>query len=268
MQTFTRILVFVAVAYLAVLVILSALQSRFLYPAPQNVAPPSPDCQEITLETGDGLNLRAFYREAAEGLPTLIYFHGNGGTLSGAQISNAPLVAGGLGVLLVEYRGYGGNPGKPSEQGFYLDGEAGIDWLADQGIAASDLIVIGNSIGGGVAVEMALRHEPAGLILIAPFTSLPDAAAANLWWLPARSLVRDQYANASKIGQLSMPVLIQHGTADNLIPQSQGRALAELAPNAEFQSFVGSGHALSFEPRSGAARREWIMNLRRGQASP
>lgn len=268
MQTLTRILVFIAVAYLAVLVILWALQSRFLYPAPQNVAPLTPEYQEVTLETEDGLNLRAFYREAAGGLPTLIYFHGNGGTLSGAQISNRPLVAGGVGVLLVEYRGYGGNPGEPSEQGFYLDGEAGIDWLSEQGIAASDLIVVGNSIGGGVAVEMAARHQPSGLILIAPFTSLPDAAAANLWWLPARSLVRDQYANADKIAQLTMPVLIQHGTADNLIPQSQGQALAELAPNAEFQSFAGSGHALSFESRSGEARRDWILALPRAHAGP
>ncbi len=268
MHTLTRILVFIAVAYLAVLVILWALQSRFLYPAPQNVAPLTPDYQEVTLETDDGLKLWAFYREAAEGLPTLIYFHGNGGTLSGAQISNRPLVAGGLGVLLVEYRGYGGNPGTPDEQGFYLDGEAGIEWLVEQGIAATDLIVVGNSIGGGVAVEMAVRHEPAGLILIAPFTSLPDAAAANLWWLPARSLVRDQYANADKITQLTIPVLVQHGTADDLIPPSQGQALAELAPNAEFQSFAGSDHALSFEARSGEARRDWIVNLRRVQASP
>ncbi|MEM8726416.1 MAG: alpha/beta hydrolase, partial [Pseudomonadota bacterium] len=92
-------------------------------------------------------------------------------------------------------------------------------------------------------------------------TSLPEAAQDNLWWLPARLLVRDQYRNAEKVGELPMPVLIQHGEADNLVSPAHGRQLAELAPKGEFKAFAGAGHALSFERRSQEARRDWILAL-------
>ncbi len=254
-------MVAIAVAYLAIIILLWALQSRLLYPAPQELAPLTPGYSEVQLQTVDGLSLRAFYRAAAEGQKTVVYFHGNGGSLVGASVSNAALVDRGIGALLVEYRGYGGNPGEPSEEGLYQDGEAAMAWLNEQGIAVSQTVIIGNSIGGGVAAELAIRHEAAGLILVSPFTSLPDAAAANLWWLPARSLVRDQYRNAEKIAGLDMPALIQHGTNDGLIPDSQGRLLASAAPSGEFQSFGGLGHELSFVRSSGEARADWIEAL-------
>ena len=256
-----RFLVTVATAYLASIGLLWGFQSNFLYPAPQEAAPLTPGYEEVALRTSDGLALRAFYHEAEQGLPTIVYFPGNGGTLSGASVSNGALMEAGVGVLLVEYRGYGGNPGEPSEEGFYRDGEAAIAWLKARGIKAQDLIIVANSIGGGVATEMAVRHDPAALILIAPFTSLPDAAQDNLWWMPASLLVRDQYRNADKVSELDMPVLVQHGDADTLIPDQHGERLARRAPNAEFQSFEGSGHALSFERRSQEARRDWILAL-------
>ncbi|QFT76484.1 2-hydroxy-6-oxononadienedioate/2-hydroxy-6-oxononatrienedioate hydrolase [Erythrobacter sp. THAF29] len=257
-----RLLVFVATAYLCVAAILWAFQSSFFYPAPQTAAPLMPGYEEVTLETDDGLNLRAFYHQADPGLPTLVYFHGNGGNLSGAGVSNAALVEAGIGALLVEYRGYGGNPGEPSEEGFYRDGEAAMEWLRAQGFDFDEIIIVANSIGGGVATEMALRHDPAALVLVAPFTSLPDAAQANIWWMPSHLLVEDQYRNAEKIGRIDAPVLIQHGDADDLVPHDHGKRLAELAPQGEFQTFQGSGHALSFERRSQEARRDWILSLR------
>lgn len=259
MATAMRLLVFIATAYLVSAAILWAFQARFIYPAPQMRAPLTPGYEEVTLETSDGLALRAFYREAREGLPTVLYFHGNGGTLAGASVSNGALAEAGIGILLVEYRGYGGNPGIPSEAGFYRDGEAAVEWLEQRGLTPARLAIIGNSIGAGVATEMALRHDPAALVLVAPFTSLPEAAQANLWWMPARLLVRESYDNAAKISRLNMPVLIQHGTADDLVPARFGRVLAERAPQGHFQPFKGSGHDLSFESRSHEARRDWIL---------
>ncbi|MEP3051993.1 MAG: alpha/beta hydrolase [Erythrobacter sp.] len=256
-----RILAGASVAYFAIIVLLWALQSRMLFPAPQQRAPLPVNFEEIVLQTSDDLGLRSFYRPAAAGLPTLVYFHGNASTLSAALISNAPFDEAGFGQLLVEYRGYGGNPGSPGEEGFYLDGEAALGWLADQGIESSETVIIGNSIGSGVASEMALRHDPAALILIAPFTSLPDVAAQNFWWLPVHALVKDKFKTKEKLGELDMPVLIQHGTADNLIPHSHGKRLSEIARNGEFQSFEGSGHGLSFERQSAEARRDWVLML-------
>lgn len=256
-----RGLVFIATVYLVLFVVLWAFQSRFIYPAPQTAAPVTPGFEEVGLNTADGLTLRAFYRPASDGLPTLVYFHGNGGTLAEASISNVAKIQAGIGALLVEYRGYGGNPGQPSETGFYTDGDAAMAWLAAQGIEREETVVIGNSIGSGVATEMAARHDPAALVLVAPFTSLPDAAQSNMWWLPARMLVRDQYRNAQKIADLQMPILIQHGDADRLIPFQHGKTLSEIAAGADFQAFGGSGHSLTFEPQSQRARRDWILGL-------
>ncbi|BDI59902.1 alpha/beta hydrolase [Qipengyuania nanhaisediminis] len=268
-----KLLVAVAVAYLATTVILAIFQSRFIYPAPQVPAPLTPGYEEVRLQTGDGLALRAFYREAQPGLPTLLYFHGNGGTLQGASVSNGASVEAGIGALLVEYRGYGGNPGTPSEAGFYRDGSAALRFLEERGIAPEEIVVMGNSIGAGVAVEIAGVMErsgarPAGLVLVAPFKSLRDAAGDKLWWLPARLLVRESYDNRARIAALEMPVLVQHGDADTLIGDDHGRALAAAAPDGRFQSFAGSGHALSFERRSQEARRDWILALaRQGRVS-
>lgn len=259
MATAMRLLVFVATAYVVTVAILWAFQSRFIYPAPQERAPLTPGYEEVALTTSDGLRLRAFYREARQGLPTVLYFHGNGGTLAGASLSNGALAEAGMGVMLLEYRGYGGNPGAPSETGLYRDAEAAVDWLGERGLTPERLVFVGNSIGAGVAAEMAVRHQPAALILIAPFTSLAEAAQANLWWMPARLLLRERYDNAAKVAGLELPVLIQHGTADSLVPPRFGERLARIAPQGRFQPFAGSGHDLSFETRSHEARRDWIL---------
>ena len=256
-----RALVMVATTYLTLLVILWSFQSHFIYPSPQDVPSLTPGYEEVSLRTSDGLTLRAFYREAEPGMPTTVYFHGNGGTLEMASTSNIGFANAGFGVLLVEYRGYGGNPGQPSEEGFYRDGEAAMDWLVGEGLPLEQVVFVGNSIGSGVATEMAVRHRPAALVLIAPFTSLPEVAGNNLWWMPAHSLVNDQYRNAEKIAELQIPVLIQHGDADALIPHEHGKRLSRIAPDATFQSFAGSGHGLTFEPRSQEARRDWILDL-------
>jgi len=262
-----RILAFVGVAYLVVLTVLFALQTRLIYPAPEASPPLTPGYTEVALETDDGLTLRAFHRVAAEGMPTVLYFHGNGGTLAGASVSNRAFTQAGIGVLLVEYRGYGGNPGEPSEEGFYLDAEAALRWLEGRNITPSDTMVVGNSIGSGVAAFTAQAlvdrgTPPAGLILIAPFTSLPDVASEKFWWLPVRIFLRDTFPNQKRLQQLAqLPVLVQHGTTDNVIGDSHGRALASVSQAAEFQSFNGSGHDLSFEQRSQDARLEWILTL-------
>lgn len=260
-----RLLLLLAAGYIAVGALLFVFQSRSIYPAPQARPELTPGYEEVVLETSDGLALRAFHREAEGDLPTILYLHGNGGTLAGASVSNAAPAQAGFGVLLVEYRGYGGNPGEPSEAGFALDAEAALRWLAARGVKPSRTVVIGNSIGGGVATGAALAmveagEPPAALVLIAPFTSLPDVASEKLWWLPVRLLVSERYHNEARIARLGeVPVLIQHGSADTLIADHHGRKLARASRHATFQGFEGSGHDLSFEPRSQKARAEWLL---------
>lgn len=256
-----RLLAMGALAYLAVLALLFVFQSRFIFPAPQTQSAVPAGFEEVVIDTPDGLALRSFYKEASPGRPTLVYFHGNSGTLTGASAASQPFAEARLGLLLVTYRGYAGHAGEPGEEGFYRDGDGAMAWLKAQGIAPNSTIIRGNSIGSGVATEMALRHKPAALILTAPFTSLPDVAADRLPIFPVRLLMRDRFENAAKLPKLSMPILIQHGTADNVVPFEQGLALSRSNPAAEFQRFEGSGHGLTFERASGEARALWVAGL-------
>lgn len=247
--------------YALVALLAWALQDRLIYPASQQRFAPGPGYREVTLETADGLALRAFARAAEGDEPTLVYFDGNGGTLGGAMVANQAFADAGYGVLLVNYRGYGGNPGAPSEAGFYRDGRAAMKWLADHDVPASDTIIAANSIGGGTAVQMASEYPVRGLMLVAPFTSLPDRAGEIAPWLPVRWLLRDHFDNAAKLPRITMPILIQHGTADTVVPLPHGQELARLNPRVTLELFEGAGHELAFQPDSQAPRLEWAGEL-------
>jgi fermentation-respiration switch protein FrsA (DUF1100 family) len=247
--------------YLTVAMLAWAMQGKLIYPASQERIVPLDGYREVTLTTADGLSLRAFAREAQDGKPTLVYFHGNGGTLMGSMAANAMFAEYGYGLLLVNYRGYGGNPGEPSEEGFYRDGRAAMSWLAEREIDPDQTIIVGNSIGSGTAVQMASEYSPAALVLGAPFTSLVDVASEKARWLPASLLLRDRFDNAGKIGALDMPVLIQHGSQDGLVLPDHGQKLARRAKNATFQLFEGEGHDMMFLPKTQAQRLAWVEGL-------
>lgn len=256
-----RLLATIAIAYAIMVAILWSLQDRFLYPAPDRIIGDIAGFETILLETDDGLQLTARARPARDGLPTIVYFHGNGGTLLGASFATRLLNEAGYGLLLVEYRGYGGNPGSPSEQGFYRDGRAAMAWLASQGIDPAQSVFVGNSIGSGTAVQMAREFNPRALMLTAPFTSVPDAAFEALPFVPTHLLMRDQFDNAGKLADLEMPIFIMHGTDDRVVPHEHGERLAEIAPQATFVSFSGSGHALSFQQHGQEAQLAWLDQL-------
>ncbi len=256
-----RILIAAAMIYLIVAALVYSQQSKFIYPAPQGLVPAQAGYQDVALETGDGLALRAFYKPAAEGLPTAVYFHGNGGTLSGSVAATARLAQEGYGLLLVEYRGYGGNAGDPGEEGFYLDGRAALAFIRERGIAEGDIVLIGNSIGCATALKMATEIAPKALILSAPFSSLTEIAGEKMWWLPVSLLLTDRFDNAANIAKVAAPVLIQHGTADTLIPPHHSEALAAANPAATYQRFDGAGHNLIFLPDTQASQYNWLEAL-------
>lgn len=256
-----RVLALVVVVYIAVLGLLYVFQSRFLYPAPQDIHLPAPGFEAVELQTADGLALDAHWLPPEADQPGVVFFHGNAGSLAGATEETKLLSTQGYGVLLVSYRGYGGNPGDPSEEGFYNDGRAAMAFLKQNGIAPATTIVIGNSIGSGTATQMALEFEPAALILISPFDSLIDVAAETMPIIPVRMLIRDRFDNVAKIGELSMPILIQHGTVDKVVPYAHAVRLADHAPKAELQPFEGEGHDLSFQTRAQIEQSEWLASL-------
>lgn len=253
-----RVLVALLLVYLAALAILFALQSRFIYPAPQTRHDPVQGFAAVTLETTDDLELNAHWRAPEAGRPAVVWFHGNGGSLAGATEETRLLAQHGYGLLLVSYRGYGGNSGHPGEAGFYRDGRAALAFLERQGIATDRIVIIGNSIGSGTAVQMASEHDVAALILVSPFTSLADAAARAMPVFPVRRLLHDRYDNSAKLPAIDAPILVLHGDADAVVPFDQGQALARSNPRAEFRAFEGAGHDLSFQRAAQAAQLEWL----------
>lgn len=199
--------------------------------------------REAALTTADGLSLLSWYLPPADGRPVILYFHGNGGHI-GYRADRLRRFAGdGYGVLMPEYRGYGGNPGAPTETGFFTDGAAAFDFLEEAGIAPRRLVLYGESLGSGVAVQLAALREVAGLILEAPFTSVAEVAQRHYPFVPAAALVRDRFDSRSAIGKVKAPILILHGARDRIVPVRFGRALFEAAPDPkEFWLADGAGH--------------------------
>lgn len=235
---------FVLLAYLTVVAVAYFKQEELIYPAPRGAGEPMPGYREVVYVTSDGLPLTGGYRPAQAGRPTLLFFHGNASSWQGTATILAPLAELGYGVFAASYRGYRTNPGRPSEAGLYRDAWAARDWLAANGVGAADLVLVGNSIGSGPAVELARAIRPRGLALVSPFTSLTDVAAARMRWLPVELLMRDRYDNAAKLPEVVAPVLILHGDGDALVPLSQARELARLSNYATLEVVRGAGHEL------------------------
>ncbi|WP_173980945.1 alpha/beta hydrolase [Magnetospirillum sp. UT-4] len=230
----------VAGGYLLLTGGMAVFQRDFIYhPATEPPPPPAeiglPEMVPVTMITGDGYVITGWYAPAQNPrAATVVLFHGNAGTLAHRARKARAFLDAGFGMFLAEYRGYGGNPGKPSEEGLYADARAVMTWLSNAGIPSAKVVVYGESLGSGVAVQMAAEAERlAALVLEAPFTSLPDLAPPYLLPGSARLLMVDRYDNAAKIGPLEMPLLIIHGEQDGLVPAAMGRALFAAATAAE-----------------------------------
>ena len=242
--------------------VLYANQRSLIFPAPDRAWPRESGYQTIAYQTSDGLTLRGLYRPAAPGKPTILFFHGNGDSLSGSLVSVEAYAAHGYGLLLPEYRGYGGNPGTPDEAGLYADARAARDWLDAQGVAAEAQILIGYSLGSGVVTQLAMERRPAAMILISAYTSLPDVVTYRFAGLVPTSLVKDQLATATKIGRIEAPVLIMHDRDDVSIPVAHSQRLAGLAKGAKLLLFSGYGHQLGFAAEAQQAGLGWLAQNR------
>jgi fermentation-respiration switch protein FrsA (DUF1100 family) len=221
-------------------------QRRLIYfPSPGPVpsaATVLPNGQDVVLETDDGIRLGAWYFPLPGGGPAVLVCNGNGGDRSGRVELAAALNRIGLSVLLFDYRGYGGNPGKPSEDGTAADARAAHAWLAAQP-DVEKIVYFGESLGAAVAVGLAVDTAPAGLILRSPFTSLPDVGAMHYPWLPVRWLLMDRYPSIDRIASVHVPVMVVAGDRDDIVPESLSRRLFDAADEPKRYVMVpGAGH--------------------------
>jgi fermentation-respiration switch protein FrsA (DUF1100 family) len=257
-------------AYLLVVVAACAAQRSLLYfPDPRALSPDpaGPPIQVVRLRTTDGQTLVAWYLPPAQGKPVILHFGGNGDSLAGQSERWREIGDEGVGFFAPAYRGYSGSTGHPTEAGLHRDAEAAYAWLAAR-YAPSDLVIMGHSLGTGVAVRLAADHPARALVLESPFTSAVDVGAAELPWLPVRLLMWDRYQSRDWIGKVHMPLLIVHGDRDDVIPFHFGRELYDLAnqPRA-FVRIAGGGH--NDLPQYGLYKVVWrFLGLGRGAAAP
>jgi len=186
--------------------------------------------REVTLSTEDGLSLLSWYLPGHPGRPVIAYFHGNGGHIGYRVERVLRFAREGYGVLMSEYRGYGGNPGTPTEDGFYADARAALAFLEREAVPSNQLVLYGESLGSGVAVQLAAQHQVAALILEAPPTSVAEVAQCHFPFVPAARLVTDRFDSLSRIAKVKAPLLILHGERDRIVPIRFGRALFNAAP--------------------------------------
>ena len=178
---------------------------------------------------------------STEDAPVLVFLHGNRGALARVAAKTAVWRAP-IGIFAATYRGYEGNPGHPSEAGLYADGRAVLDWLAETGVPAKRILLYGESLGTGVATQLATEQPVRAVILEAPFTSITDIAAARYPWIPCRWLLRDRFDSLSKVGRIKAPMLILHGGADRTVPVEHARKLALAAPKARLVIVRDANH--------------------------
>jgi len=221
-------------AYLAVLTLLYLFQRHLLY-FPDRSPPllgrlAALGVREVRLTTADGLSLLSWYLPPHEGRPTVAYFHGNGGHVGYRADRLRRFAAEGYGVAMLEYRGYGGNPGRPGEAGLYADARAALEFIGRQGIAGRRIVLYGESLGTAVAVRMATENAVGALVLESPFTSIAAVAQHHYPYVPVRPLIWDRFDVRSRIGQVGVPILMLQGGDDRVVPARFGRALFDAAP--------------------------------------
>ena len=251
--------------YLVAVASLWAFQRALIY-SPDRVeyVPPShyemlEGVEEISLRTADGVELTAWYAPAPAGRPTVVMFPGKSGSLRSQRYRVKLFKDARMGVFLLAYRGFSGNEGEPSEEGFYADARAALDWLETGGVPERSIAIYGVSLGTGVATEMAAEREIGALVLEAPYTSVVDVADARFPFVPVDLLMADRFDSLSRIDEIDEPLLVMHGDADRVIAQRFGRELFEAAdgPKTGFWP-EGVGHKDLFDRGGFEAARDFI----------
>ena len=218
------------------------LNALLYFPTRSLAATPRVPYTELAIETEDGERLHGWWVPATEPVGHALYLHGNGGNIGDRVAHVEQLTAAGLDVLIFDYRGYGRSTGRPSELGTYRDASAALAVLHEQEVDPARVIYLGESLGGAVALELAIRSPPAGLVLQSTFTSIRDMARLHYPIVPRR-LVPDAYPSLRLVSQVRSRLLCVHGDRDEIVPLMYGEALFEAARcEKELVVFPGAGH--------------------------
>lgn len=226
-----------AFAYIVICISMFVMQRHLMYLPITTINSPASygltDFSNETLVTKDftlidsyDTKIQTWYHAAKENHPTIVFFHGNGGNLANRAEFFSLLRDASFGVLALDYRGYGASEDSPSEEGFYQDARETMNYATKTlSLPNNKIIIYGESIGSGVAVQMATEYKIAALVLQSPFTSMTNTVKYHYPWLPVDLLLKDRYESINKIANIHVPLLLFHGEIDDIVPATQGKGL-------------------------------------------
>ena len=231
----------IVLAYIAIILFVYFYQRNLLYhPSENNYLNDKINFsyKEIFIKTNKNIKLKSWFIEKdLKKFKTILLFHGNAGNLFNRVYKLNKLKKLDLNILIISWRGFSGNEGRPTEKNLYNDAEEAVRWLNNQGIDNKNIILYGESLGTGVATELGKRNTFGGIILESPFTSIAKAAKVYYPYLPINLILKDRFNSIEKIQSITIPILIMHGKKDNIIPQTMGLELFEKANEPKFNYF-------------------------------
>jgi uncharacterized protein len=267
LKLLARIVAGLVAVYALGIALLMVLEDRILYdPTPEVRSLTGCTVNNVELQTADGTSVHGlwFPREKAQG--AVLIFHGRQGNL-GDDFGPDDLAGWhnevGVSAFIFSYPGYGKSGGVPSEAGCYAAAEAAYAWLTEtQGVPPRQVLLYGRSLGSAVAIDLASRHPHRALLLVTPFTSLPDVAESRFPLLPAQLLMRNRFPSRSKIDRCTQPLLVLHGTDDRLIPFAMGKELFDAANEPKrFVAITGAHHENCITPEFFSTIRHFLAEV-------
>ena len=255
--------------YALVLIVVFFFQGNLLYhPSVDNylkdqVVNEPTEIEKIKITTKDKIDLMAwFYNRNLEKFKTILFFHGNAGSLENRTYKLNHFKDLNVNFLIIAWRGFSGNKGKPNEMGLYEDAESAIKWLKMKGVNEKNIILYGESLGTGVAVQVAQNKNYAGVILESPFTSMVNMGKKHYPFFPVSLLLKDKFESYKKINNISVPVLIMHGKVDKIVPYDMGKKMYELANEPKFfYSQEYGDHMIEYDEKLLSALKKFILSL-------
>ena len=219
--------------------------------------------EKIRIKTSDNIELLSWHHNKnLNENKTLLFFHGNAGSLENRTEKLNHFGSMKLNFLIVSWRGFSGNKGKPTEEGLYEDARSAIRWLNSKGIKEKNIIIYGESLGTAVAIEVAQNKNFAGIILEAPFTSMIDAGKDKYPFLPVKWLLKDKYESSKKIKNINSPILVMHGKVDSIVPFNMGKKIYELANQPKYFYFSEyDNHMMNYDENLLSPLKKFISSL-------
>jgi len=219
--------------------------------------------QKVLIKNKDNINLISwFHNKDLKDYKTILFLHGNAGTLENRIHKINHFNNMNVNFIIVAWRGFSGNKGKPTEKGFYQDANSVVEWLKTKNIFEKDIIIYGESLGTAVAIEIAQNKDFGGIILESPFTSMIELGKLKYPFLPVKLLLKDKYESDIKIKNIKSPILIMHGKADNIVPFYMGKKMYELANTPKYFYFPKyDNHMMDFDKKLLKTLKNYINGL-------